>query len=374
MQMFFVAGIGLAVFIEFLLLSKKNKSIPDRILTVWMFVVAAQVFLFYLYFTGDIYNVPSLLGFERPLPLLHGVLLYFYVSFLTNCEPKNKNILALHFIPAALMYLSLAQFFMLPAEQKIEVYRHQGAGYETLILIQRIAVFMSGIVYVVWTELRLRKHRAGIEDKFSSLDRVNLRWLQILTYGLGGIWFLAIVFHSDMIVFSGVVVFVFMIAFFGVRQGEIFAHRPNVLENDPLPQEPKEKYQKSGLTEEASSTLHSALIRLMTDEALYKNSELSIDELASKLGVHPNYLSQIINQREQKHFFDFVNGYRIEEFKRLVAAGKSEQFTLLALAYDSGFSSKTSFNRCFKKATGQTPTEYIASLTSSLGATLQNGT
>ena len=110
MKMFYIAGISLAVFIEFLLVSKKNKSLPDRILTIWMALVAVQLLLFYLYFSEGIYGVPFLLGIERPLPVLHGVLLYLYVSFLTDQAPKNKQILVLHFIPAGLMYLFLIPF------------------------------------------------------------------------------------------------------------------------------------------------------------------------------------------------------------------------------------------------------------------------
>src|SRR4051812_5899445 len=111
MKMFFIAGISLAVFIEFLLLSKKNKSLPDRILTIWMSIVAVQLFLFYLYFSESIYSVPFLLGIDRPLPMLHGVMLYLYVSYLTDQAPKNRQLLVLHFIPACLMYFYLIPFF-----------------------------------------------------------------------------------------------------------------------------------------------------------------------------------------------------------------------------------------------------------------------
>ena len=93
----------------------------------------------------------------------------------------------------------------------------------------------------------------------------------------------------------------------------------------------------------------------MTEDALYKKSDLSINDLSSKLGVHPNYLSQIINQKEKKNFYDFVNTYRIEEFKRLIALQKNQQFTLLSLAYDCGFSSKSSFNRYFQKSNRPDP-------------------
>jgi len=358
MTMFFVAGIGLAVFIEFLLISKKNKSTSDLILTLWMFLILVHLFFFYLRLTEDLYSFPFLLGTEHPLPLLHGVFLYFYVGTLTKQLPENRKVLILHFIPVTLMYLYLVTFFVLPADQKIQVYRNHGVGYELFTTIKWYAIAFSGIFYVIWSAVLLRKHKSNIRDQFSDLEKVNLLWLQILTFGMGAIWFLVIFFGNEPMIFAGVVVFVFLIGFFGVRQADIFTRAPSVPDGD----EQKKKYPKSGLTEEASGELHRALIHLMTEDALYKESDLSINDLSTKLGVHPNYLSQVINQKEKKNFYDFVNTYRIEEFKRLIAMQKNQQFTLLSLAYDCGFSSKSSFNRCFKKATGQTPSEYSTTL------------
>jgi len=358
MNVIFVAGISVALFIEILLISKRNKSESDLILAGWLFVILVHLFLFFIFFTKDVYDYPFLLGIEHPLPLLHGVFLFLYVSFVTKLLPENRRVLLLHFIPAVLMYAYLLTFFLLPVDQKIWVYKNRGAGYELFGMLKSYAIAFSGVVYVIWSLALLRRHSNNIRDQFSDLDKVSLRWLRMLTYGLGGIWFLVLFFRHEELIFSGVVVFVFLIGFFGVRQGEIFARSLPPLEDA----EPKERYQKSGLTEEVSADLHQKLKRLMTEEGLYKKSDLSIDDLSSKLGVHSNRLSQVINQREEKHFYDFVNTYRIDEFKRLIALQKNQQFTLLALAYDCGFSSKTSFNRSFKKATGQTPSEYTASL------------
>ena len=358
MRMFFVAGIGIAVFIEFLLISKKNKSESDKILTLWMVLIVVHLFLFYIFITEDIYDFPFLLGIEQPLPLLHGVFLYFYVGSLTRQLPENRKVLVVHFFPAMVIYVYLITFFILPPDQKIQVYRNHGAGHELFNLLRSYAIAFSGIFYVIWSAVLLRKHRNNIRDQFSDLERINLRWLQILTLGLGCIWFLVIFFRSDILVFAGVVVFVFLIGFFGVRQADIFTPKQLIADD----KEQKKKYLKSGLTEEVSGELHQTLMRLMSEDALYKKSDLSIDDLSGKLGVQPNYLSQIINQKEKKNFYDFVNTYRIEEFKRLIALSKHQQFTLLSLAHDCGFSSKSSFNRAFKKVTGQTPSEYSATL------------
>lgn len=356
MRAFFVAGIGIAVFIELLLISKKNKSASDWVLTLWVFAVLVTQFLLYVLITEDVYRFPFLLGIEHPVPLLHGVFLYLYVGFLTAQLPKNRKFLLLHILPIAAVYLYLVPFFALSADQKIEVYRNGGAGYELFMNLKFYAIALSGIFYVTWSVVLLRKHWNNIRDQFSDLEKVNLQWLRILTFGMGGIWILVILFRNDVLTLAGIVVFVFLIGFFGVRQAVIFSPGQPPADAD----EEKKKYPKSGLTEEASQRLHETLIQLMTRDALYKKSDLTINELSSRLGVHPNYLSQVINQTEKKNFFDFVNTYRFEEFKRLIASNKNQQFTLLSLAYDCGFSSKSSFNRYFKKVTGQTPSEYSA--------------
>ncbi len=359
MTAFYIAGIGIALFIEFLLVTKKKKSGSDKLLTLWMFVILVHLFVFYMHFTGDVYSFPFLLGVEHPLPLLHGIFLYLYVASVTNQLPGKRWTLVLHFVPITLMYAYLGAFFTLPIEQKMEVYRTRGAGYEWFMVFKSYAIMCSGLFYVGWSVLLLRRHSGNIRDQFSDVEKINLRWLQMLTLGLGAIWFLVIFFSREDMIYAGVVVFVFLIGFFGIRQANIFSQARLA----PDDGDKKEKYQKSGLTEEVSGELHVRLKRLMIEEALYKNSELSITDLAFQLGVHPNHLSQVINQLEKKNFYDFVNTYRVEEFKRLIALQKNQQFTLLSLAYDCGFSSKTSFNRCFKKATGLTPSEYTATQT-----------
>ena len=99
----------------------------------------------------------------------------------------------------------------------------------------------------------------------------------------------------------------------------------------------------------------------MEYEKLYKDPELNLNQVASLLDVHPNILSQTINSVENKNFYDYINQHRIEEFKRIVVLPENQKFTILSLAFESGFNSKTSFNRNFKKYMDCSPREYIKS-------------
>lgn len=92
----------------------------------------------------------------------------------------------------------------------------------------------------------------------------------------------------------------------------------------------------------------------------YANPNLSLNELAVKLKMPPHVLSKIINDGFGVNFFDFINGYRIDEFKKLVLDPRFKNQTFLAIAFEVGFNSKTAFNRSFKKITNQTPRDYFA--------------
>ena len=95
----------------------------------------------------------------------------------------------------------------------------------------------------------------------------------------------------------------------------------------------------------------------MLEQKVYLNPKLTLAELANTLNTSANNLSQVINQYEKVNFFDFVNTFRIEEFKQ--QAKKNPHFSILALALEAGFNSKSSFNSLFKKHTGQTPSQFL---------------
>jgi AraC-like DNA-binding protein len=373
--MIFIIGITIAFFLEFLLLSKRGRSKADNILAVWMFFLGFHLFLFYLQYTGLYLTYPVTLGIILPLPLVHGPLLYLYVATLTSQLPRKRIYRYIHFAAPVFMYVYLIHFFLLPADEKIAIVNSGGAGYEVFNALKVILIIFSGIGYITFSQIVLFKHRKNIREQFSTLDKINLKWLQYLIAGIGFIWAVVILVNwfppdflnlekvnADIYIFSAAVLFVCFLGFFGLKQTTVFTahvfHFQQIPDGPPpVNQEKKnvEKYAKSGLKDADAEQLHKKLNEYMLIKKPYLNSELSLSELGENFGVHSNYLSQVINDRENKNFYDYINNYRIDEFKRMVSDPKKRKLTIMALAFECGFNSKSAFNNCFKKFTNQTP-------------------
>jgi YesN/AraC family two-component response regulator len=120
----------------------------------------------------------------------------------------------------------------------------------------------------------------------------------------------------------------------------------------------KPKPAKTGFSIEKIGDIAAKIMVLMEQEKLYQETELTLQQLATKLRLPTYQVSQIINEGLKKNFYDLVNGYRVEEAKRLLQDPKNENYTILSVGFEAGFNSKTTFNTVFKKFTGMSPTEF----------------
>ena len=364
-------GIGICILLILLLASKSGKTLADKILLVWLLLIACHLTL-YVFSIQPITanNVHWLLGTSLPFPMLHGPLLYLYTAAMTNQLPRNRKWILVHFIPALVAVLFFFPVLLRSAEEKLAFIVSGGEGYQTANLLRIILLQVSGFVYVLWALWLLRRHKLNISQEFSYEERINLNWLRYFIYGLAAIWLIIVVTKSDYYIFGGAALFIVFLGYFGIRQVGIFT-TANLYQAVPVPvipapvevneNNPRKKYANSGVTGEMSREIHQRLVQLMQEEKLFTEPDLSLSILADKINVHPNYLSQVINEIEGKTFFEYINSLRVEEFKRLASLPESRQFTIMSLAYDCGFNSKSSFNKNFKKATGLSPSEYLAS-------------
>ncbi|TKG94984.1 AraC family transcriptional regulator [Puteibacter caeruleilacunae] len=122
--------------------------------------------------------------------------------------------------------------------------------------------------------------------------------------------------------------------------------------------EPQKKYARSTLKEDESEYIWSSLKQLMEEEKVYRNPLLRLNDVAEKLNSPLPHVSQVINEQQGLNFLDYVNQYRVEEAKQLLVSEESKSLTILAIAYEVGFNSKTAFYTSFKKVTNMTPSEY----------------
>lgn len=128
--------------------------------------------------------------------------------------------------------------------------------------------------------------------------------------------------------------------------------------NDILPKIETIKYKDSNLNPALIAKYQSELIRSMEVDQLFLNAKLSIHDVSEKLNIPRQYISEVLNEHMHISFQDFINTYRVEEFIKRLRNDQNDHFTLLAIATDVGFNSKSSFNAIFKKHMGVTPTEF----------------
>ena len=118
------------------------------------------------------------------------------------------------------------------------------------------------------------------------------------------------------------------------------------------------KYMGSALDDSQLSELNKTVLKYLRNKKPYLNPEYSLQMMADDLDISRHKLSQVINRSQNKNFYKFINELRIEEVKNKLVDQAFEHYSVLGIALECGFNSKTSFNRIFKDETGFTPTEY----------------
>lgn len=371
MKVFLISGISLSLFIVVLLLTKKQKALTDKILAVWLAIIGIHLLGYYYNQIGYWEIYPHLVGVTAPFPLLHGPMLFLYTLYSLRNDSKIRRIDYLHFAPVGLAYLYMLPFFFFySAAEKRMLDNGKIEDYSTFAIILLVVILISGLSYSLFAYRLTNKHQRKIGNYFSYSEGINIKWLRYCILSIGLIFLSATIiylvrdaygaqfsFNAEYIIYLIIIGFVFYIGYFGIKHENIFTNNLQK-ENSKEESNPVEKYKNSGVKKEMASELYDKLLKIMDDEKPHLDPKLSLGALAKQLNVSTNQLSQIINQQAKVNFYDFVNGYRVEEF--IQNAHKNKKFSLLALAFDSGFNSKSSFNTIFKRQKGQTPSQYLS--------------
>lgn len=375
MNAFVLIGIAQAAFLGGLLLVKKNKQTFDYILLVWLICNAVQLYFFYLNF---VYKTPPqsiLLTIGGVWPYFIAPWLYFYVVALVKPEPFVLWRYSHHFIPFLIMGGSMAYFHWVQNPEQLIVIKEgyvqmRGSFPWHMRWYAMIMAFFS-FLYPTWSLYLLFRHRNNIENEFSYLERINLDWLKYwILLSMFGFWISFGIIHaagfqlleyinSFHTVAAILVINILVIGFYGLRQTTIFTSFSYISHEE---RQSAEKYKFSKLKDDDAELLIEKLDDYMRNEKPYLNSQLTIDDLADSLQTKKHQLSQVINEKKEQNFFNYVNAYRIKEFKSRINDPVSKHLSLLGVALDSGFNSKSTFNHIFKKSEGMTPSAYKKSL------------
>ncbi|HEX8638643.1 MAG TPA: AraC family transcriptional regulator, partial [Pyrinomonadaceae bacterium] len=209
-----------------------------------------------------------------------------------------------------------------------------------------------------------RKYRAWLDENYSDTEKIKFDWLRNFLYVFTFVLVAGAVFDfADSFVFnlSYIQYFYFELILACVTYYLALAGylRSETLElNFTATDSAESDRRKTLLSENELENLKAKLQKLMTAEKPYLNPQLTLNDLAKELGVNSAVLSYAINSGFGVNFNDFINEYRIGEVKTRLQNGAAKNLTLLAIALDSGFNSKATFNRAFKKITGVSPKEF----------------
>lgn len=358
-QLFFVA--------LFLFSHKRGNKRNNRLLGL--------VFLLFSITMGDFTIRVS--GIEIPILALHmiddgffflyGPLLYFYVKGVVYSDFKFRVTDLFHLIPYTLYVAYLIELiFFLNLEDQTQVTRKiLTSDLPSWMYLASILIYIYIFSYLWFCQRTVTFYRSIIKDKFSSIDGINLDWLSFIIRSFTILTIISMIhnvspaFGSAFFHYTSLIVLLIFTFLFVNRVLVKALNQPEIFSGIELKE--LEKYSGSNLNADEINNYNAQLIVVLEKERLYLNPVLTINDLAEHLQTTSKVLSQVINQSFNKKFYDFINSYRCEEVKNILK-GPDDKITILEAMYQSGFTSKSSFNKEFKKLTGQTPTEFKKSI------------
>lgn len=346
-----------AFFFSVVILGKNSRTKADNILATLFVVLGLS---FGIVFLSHVLNLAVLQIFVWNISILIAPLLYLYSYLLIS--PESGKTAFINFIPyvASLIYMALVYIFN--SEAEITALFNNNLR-DTSVLFITFTIIETLIIpfYIILIFRLLRKHNKNIKLLFSNLTDLNLRWLRGLIIGILFIWLTINILYylspssKEMGLkygFGLASFFIFYLGYFATKQKPVY--------NKEITNQSKiKKYSKSEIKDDEIESLNIRLFELLKNEKPYLDPDICLSNLATTLEITPHNLSQLINSKFEMNFFELINKFRIDEFKMKIRNGDNKRFTLISIAYDCGFNSRSTFNRVFKNVTGQTPSKFL---------------
>jgi AraC-like DNA-binding protein len=342
LQSLIIAQCGL--FLAFLSFNARAKVLSNRILGIFISVLALHMLL-------NLFNQHLLIGFLPNLGvglgLCYGPILFFYSKALAYRDFKFTPIHFVHTVPFFVALL-LVVFTRLD------------------ILIFAIAIFSSLLVYSFAIVKMLHRYRYILSQIRSDYEQITLNWMSYLlalqftllglnitsvTLYMSGFLFLGQL--TEIFLFVGLWVFVSLGIYQGLQHPQLFS---GVTDEDKQIVATVGDAQK--LPDELLDDLMEQIEAYMTEKKPFLMAGLTVKDLGNQLSLNPRYISQAINAKAGKNFSEYVNVYKVKHACQLLSSRELLNLTIIDVMLQSGFNTKSNFNRAFKSETGLTPFEY----------------
>ncbi len=355
---FSLAGAVIGVFFFAVLLGRRSRDLRARRVLAVLVLCLSYIIAYDALFPFFYRRFPQLIGTASPLIFLLGPLVFLYIRSCLRPGRASWAKSAVHFVPFAVALVIKLPFYLASAGEKIALTDELLRLPETRITPE-IAVRLGHLfLYLTLSIVFLRKWRREAKIILSDPGVVDLGWLKSLLIAFSALLAVSSAFllvprlspflfshiHPIFKIFEPLILI--LIGYRGLTQ----PGAPSATDSGP-------KYEKSSLRADAARRYADNVRELMKTEEPFLEPDLTLSALAVRLGLPPYQLSQLLNEHLNRNFYEFINSYRIEKAKTLLidpGAGAK----LLAVAYDSGFRSKSTFNRVFKEMTGSTPSEF----------------
>ena len=339
---------------------KKGNRKANLLLASFVFVVSYFLTVRVIIFSGFYREFPYLLGTAIPCWYLTGPLFYFYIKLHLWPEYKLKLNDFLHGIPFLIVFLMMSKIIFESGSRKIFLLENPAVNTIKIFPFNFLP-FIILVGYFILSVKLIKNSLASYKLFFSNTKIDHLEWVKriLIVYiiyllfdiitSLRSRFFNVLLVEMNFLTLFAMSLFIHFIVVYSFRNpARIFY----VKDNDTP------KYQTSNLTDDSMEKYLSELDKIMKEEKLYMDNNLSLPGLANKLNLKPYQVSQIINQKKNSNFYDYINSFRVEEAKRRLSDPAQNHISVLGIGLDVGFNSKTSFNSNFKKLENTTPSAY----------------
>jgi len=352
-----VAGLIFAFTIFF---HKKGNRLSNKFLAIFLLVVTL-VLIANLVTISNLYKFyPHLIGISFLLWYLLPGAFYFYVKTGVELNYKIKWYDFLHLVPFVYMIFDVYSFYFLASEVKLnwyESYLNSPKSFQLtslFIIVYSFSYLAASYHILINFEKNYKKDYADTTlEHLEGMKRLLFAYTIYKVLDLVGMvaTLIAIQSVTEIMQFISISLSIFVVVIVYT-----FIKEPEKLFQIEIR---KQKYKTSALSDVDLEQYSRQLGELLENSKLYLDGEIKLSTLAEKLKISSHTLSQVINQYHKTNFYDYMNKFRVEEVKTRLQNNDHKDLTILAIAYESGFNSKSSFNNIFKKYVGKTPTQFL---------------